>query len=92
MSKISQESGEEPGIEEVPWIGQAPLDIYLDELNIARNDPEVAGLVRLNWGTLERLGEVGHLFLKTLLTNITTESARSQLTSGGKGFSGSVDT
>lgn len=64
MSEPSQEPGEEPGIEEVPWIGQAPLDIYLDELNIARSDPKVEGLIRLNWGTLRRLGEVEHLFLK----------------------------
>lgn len=64
MSEIPDELGEEQGDAEEPWIGQAPLDIYLDELGIAHDSPDVERLVQQHYETLEKLGEVGQLFLK----------------------------
>ena len=64
VSELSYESGEEPGFEAAPWKGQAPLDVYLEVLKIAPDSIDAARLMRLHWQTLEKLGEIGHLFLK----------------------------
>lgn len=64
MSEFLEELGAELGGSEEPWIGQAPLDIYLDELGIAHDSPDVERLVQQYHETLEKLGKVGHLFLK----------------------------
>ncbi len=69
MSELSHESGEEPGVEAEPWIGQAPLEVYLEVLKIAPDSIDAARLMRLHWHTLEKLGEIGHLFLKRVAHN-----------------------
>lgn len=67
MSELSQESGEEPGIEEEPWIGQAPFKVYLEVLKIAPDSIEATQLADSNWHTLEELGDIGHLaFLRSV--------------------------
>ncbi len=65
---MSDSQGDEEGNSELPeesWIGQAPLDIYLEVHGLARGGAEAARVADFNWDTFETLGEIGHLaFLK----------------------------
>lgn len=61
MSDSQGDEEENPDLLEEAWIGQAPLDVYLEVHGLARGGAEAARVADFNWDTFEILGEIGHL-------------------------------